>query len=67
MLCLVVADLLRVHELVHAVRLPRDDEVEGGRSALGALGHCEGQFLGGRRLVGYNEDMGGLRHDSPPG
>jgi hypothetical protein len=62
----VLPSILRIDHLVHSVRLARDDEVEGGWAPLGPFPNCGDQPAGCRRLMGDDEDMGRLGHDSPP-
>ena len=63
---LVDASVLGVDQLVDPVGLLGDNQVERRGSALGPLPHGIEQPRSGRRLMGDDEDVGRLWHDSPP-
>ena len=57
---LVLAGVLRVDELVHAVGLLRHDQVKARWTPLGSLPDRVEQAVGRRRLVRDDKDMGRL-------
>jgi hypothetical protein len=67
MLGLVLTGLVRIDHPVKTVGLARHDEMETGFAPLRARSDRIEQAGCGRRLMGDDEDMGGLRHENTSG